>query len=76
MTILLALFALLWLPRKSTQAWFLKDEEKAWMEERMSRDSGGQDQSALGITKTDIVETLKDWKFCERRILRVGEITN
>jgi hypothetical protein len=63
-TVGLAFFALLWLPRRMSQAWFLKEPERAWIEERMARDSGGQDNSALGITKSDIVETCKDWKFC------------
>jgi hypothetical protein len=63
-TVGLAFFALFWLPRRMSQAWFLEEPERAWVEERMARDSGGQDNSALGITKSDIVETCKDWKFC------------
>jgi hypothetical protein len=64
MTISLSLFALLWLPYRTTRAWFLTEQQKQWVEERMFRDSGGQDQVALGITRSDVVETLKDWKFC------------
>jgi len=62
-TIGLAVFGLFWLPRRMSEAWFLNEREREWVVERMARDSGGQDNSALGITKSDVIETCKDWKF-------------
>jgi len=62
-TALLGIFAYFYLPRHLSTAWFLNKEERAWARERMIRDSGGQDNSAAGITKRDVIEAFKDWKF-------------
>jgi hypothetical protein len=62
----LGVFALFWLPRHISTAWFLKEDEREWAAERMARDSGGQDNVSVGITMRDVKESLKDWKFCKR----------
>jgi len=43
----------------------LTKEERDWADVRMVRDSGGQDNASRGITRVDILEGLKDWKFCQ-----------
>lgn len=62
---MLGLFAFFWLPKHISTAWFLNREEKEWATERMLRDSGGQDNASNGIARRDVIEALKDWKFCE-----------
>lgn len=62
----LSLFAFFYLPREGCKAWFLTQEEKHWAAERMLRDSGDANQAAPGVSRTDIVEAIKDWKLCER----------
>ncbi|GFZ45964.1 hypothetical protein JCM24511_03697 [Saitozyma sp. JCM 24511] len=62
-TCALGVFALFWLPRHISTAWFLKEDEREWAAERMARDSGGQDNVSVGITMRDVKESLKDWKF-------------
>lgn len=63
LTAVLGIFALFWLPRHISTAWFLSAEEREWARIRMERDSGGQDNTSRGITRKDIIESLKDWKF-------------
>ncbi|KAK4046566.1 hypothetical protein OIO90_006517 [Microbotryomycetes sp. JL221] len=63
LTVLLAIFAFFWLPTDMTSAWFLNSQERLWVQERMIRDSGGRDNTSKSLTRTDVVEALKDWKF-------------
>lgn len=63
-TIGLAIVAAIYLPWHLSTAWFLSKEEREWADIRMIRDSGGQDNASRGITRSDVIEGLKDWKFC------------
>ncbi|KAK4045991.1 hypothetical protein OIV83_006456 [Microbotryomycetes sp. JL201] len=63
LTIALAVFAFFWLPKDMTTAWFLNEQERAWQRERMLRDSGGRDNTSTDLTRSDLIEAAKDWKF-------------
>ncbi|KAM0790505.1 hypothetical protein ACM66B_003378 [Microbotryomycetes sp. NB124-2] len=63
LTIALAIFAFFWLPKDMTTAWFLNEQERSWQRERMLRDSGGRDNTSKDLTRSDLVEAAKDWKF-------------
>lgn len=65
LTIGLAIIAAIYLPWHLSSAWFLNKEEREWARIRMERDSGGQDNASTGITRSNIIEGLKDWKFCK-----------
>lgn len=73
MTILVALIALLVLPKQPGSAWFLSQEENKFAAERMRIDNGRYVLSEYVATNTegvsqrltmrDVIETAKDWKL-------------
>ncbi|KAK0707927.1 major facilitator superfamily transporter [Lasiosphaeris hirsuta] len=56
LTCLLAAVAWVWLPAGPDTAWFLTEEERAWVVKRVRPEKPG-------ITKRDFVETIRDWKL-------------
>lgn len=69
----IALIALFWLPIEPSTAWFLTQSEREFAAERMRKDneryitkdeqSDGIRIFSRGLTKRDVIETLKDWKL-------------
>jgi MFS family permease len=45
-TVILALIGFFWLPHNARSAWFLKDDERRWAEERIERDQMSQSTSS------------------------------
>jgi hypothetical protein len=58
----LALVAWFWLPTGPNTAWFLTKAERAYINDRLSRDSLDQGNFPA-FTQRDMVETAKDWKL-------------
>ncbi|PWN53886.1 MFS general substrate transporter [Violaceomyces palustris] len=63
LTVTFAILAYFWLPQHPNTAFFLNQEERMWAVERISRDSGGKDGFSQTLTKKDLVEAARDWKF-------------
>lgn len=62
LTCCLALVAWIWLPAGPSTAWFLTKHERAFVVERMRRDSADESKAAT-LTRRDVAETAKDWKL-------------
>jgi len=59
----IGVFAFFYLPQKPEEAWFLTTEEKAFVADRIARDSGGEDPNHRGIRKKEVKMVLVDWKL-------------
>lgn len=62
MTCLLAMVAWVWLPAGLESAWFLSEQEKEWVRERVNPGVSTRKRSAK-VTWRDVVETARDWKL-------------
>lgn len=63
LTCLLAAVSWVWLPSDPESAWFLSEQEKDWVAERVLTPNSGADKRPTGITWQDVVETARDWKL-------------
>ncbi|KAK0744542.1 major facilitator superfamily transporter [Apiosordaria backusii] len=62
LTCILGVVALLWLPTRPGEAWFLSRYERQFVVERVGGGKSGEvDYSSL--TRRDLIETLRDWKL-------------
>ncbi|KAF2643107.1 MFS general substrate transporter [Massarina eburnea CBS 473.64] len=62
-TIGIALVAPFWLAKAPGQSWFLTPEEKVLADRRMVTDSAANEDSRFKLSRRDVVEAIKDWKF-------------
>ena len=63
MTLAIAIGAYFWLPSHPSNAFFLTTAEREWAVERMLRDSGGKDTFSRSLSRADLLEAAKDYKF-------------
>jgi MFS family permease len=62
-SLLLALATPFWLPKSPSTAWFLKENERAYANNRMLIDSAANSDHVRKITRRDIIEGVTDWKL-------------
>jgi hypothetical protein len=71
LTIFIAILAWFWLPQGPGSAWFLDPEEQLFATQRIVKDNASyvaHEYDTDGVerdrlTKRDVLETAKDWKF-------------
>lgn len=63
LTLVVACITPFWLAAGPKHAWFLKEHERKYAEQRMILDSAANADSTYRLTKRDIMEGILDWKL-------------